>query len=334
MTNKTSAPIRFCLVGAGRIAQTYIAALADFPDGELTAVVEPREAVGRSIAEDCGCRFFTSFADEQICELIDAVIICAPPKYHAEVVEHFLARGKHVLCEKPLTLASTMAERLVQRAAQQERVLMMASKFRYVGDVVKAKALVESGILGEVVFYENSFCAKVPMKDRWNALPDVAGGGVLIDAGSHSVDIFRYLAGPVRQVFAARGKALQRLEVEDNVRLLLRNGGGTDGVVDLSWSLNKNTDAYISMYGTEGSLVLGWSGSSYRQDGSPGWVPFGSGYDKLQAFRAQLDNLVCTIRKTQVPLISPHDALASVQVIEAAYRSLKAGTWEAVEGQA
>jgi predicted dehydrogenase len=73
-----------------------------------------------------------------------------------------------VLCEKPLTLRASEAEGMVALASKQKLVLMMASKFRYVEDVIKAKAIIEAGILGEVIHFENVFTGKVLMKDRWN----------------------------------------------------------------------------------------------------------------------------------------------------------------------
>ncbi len=58
------------------------------------------------------------------------------------------------------------ANALVAKADRNNRLLMMASKFRYVDDVVKAKGILESGILGDVILYENVFCSAVDMSDR------------------------------------------------------------------------------------------------------------------------------------------------------------------------
>ena len=104
-----------------------------------------------------------------------------------------------MLCEKPLTLTAAHAEELVELAESKELLLMQASKFRYVDDIIKAKAILESGILGRVILYENTFAGKAMMKDRWNASRAIAGGGVLIDNGTHSVDIARYLLGPIKK---------------------------------------------------------------------------------------------------------------------------------------
>ena len=323
-------PIRFALVGLGRIGLAHLEALAGVREAQLTAAVEPRATAGQAVSELHRVRWFADHGDPAILELADAVILCTPPSLHFEQARYFLERGRHVLCEKPLTLRSDEARQLVALARERGALLMMASKFRYVDDVVKAKSIVESGILGSIVLFENSFCGKVAMKDRWNSKRELAGGGVLIDNGTHSVDLARYLLGPITEVQAQHGIFAQGLEVEDTCRLQFRTQGGVMGAIDLSWSINKDSDGYVSVYGSEGSLVIGWKGSRYRQDGSAKWVSFGAGYDKTVALRRQIENFVATLQGREVPLITGEDALASVETIEAGYRSAGQNHWQPV----
>jgi predicted dehydrogenase len=169
------------------------------------------------------------------------------------------------------------------------------------------------------------------MADRWNATKDVSGGGVLIDNGSHSADIARYLLGPIVDVQAQNGLPTQGLDVEDTVRVQFVTQRGVIGTFDLSWSITKETPHYVQVFGSEGTLQVGWSGSKYRQDGSSRWVPFGTGYDKLKAFSRQLQNFMGCIKGREAPVISAEDSLASVQVIETAYRSAGRNNWLRVE---
>ena len=318
----------FALVGAGRIAQTHLDALATLPGAGLAAVVEPRQEAGRAAAEQAGCPHFEDYKDPALLGLgLDAALICAPPVLHAGIATYFLDNGVNVLCEKPLTLTSGEAVKLVGHAASKGLTLMMASKFRYVDDVIRAKALIESGMLGKVVLYQNAFCGKVDMAHRWNCDAAVSGGGVLFDNGSHSVDIARYLLGPILAVEAQAGVAAQALKVEDTAHLCFRTQGGVKGSVDLSWSINNSAETYINLYGTEGIILVGWQGSRYKKEGSPDWTSFGGGYDKVAAFSGQLKNFIGTVRGAEQPLITPADALASVQVVETAYRAMAAGAW-------
>ena len=93
---------------------------------------------------------------------------------------------------------------------------------------------------------------------------------------------------------------------------------------------NKELESYIDIYGSSGTIRVGWKESKYRPLSSPDWIVFGKGYDKVQAFRRQVENFCQAIRGEERLLISPEDALASVQVIEAAYKSTRRDDWVAV----
>jgi predicted dehydrogenase len=326
--------VRFGIIGCGRIAQSHLQALATLPEAKLEVAVENRKAAGEAVAEEHKCVLYTDYRDPKIPEAIDAAIICTPPSLHHDIARHFLERGVHVLCEKPLTIKSEEARSLVALSRERDLLLMMASKFRYVDDIIKAKAIIESGILGRIVMYENSFCSKISMQDRWNADRGISGGGVLIDNGSHSADIARYLLGPIVDVQAQNGITSQGLDVEDTVRVQFLTQGGVIGTFDLSWTITKESPHYVQVFGSDGTLQVGWSGSKYRQDGSSKWVPFGGGYDKLKAFARQLGNFVGCLKGRELPIISAEDSLASVQVVEAAYRSASRNNWLRVDGAA
>jgi predicted dehydrogenase len=322
-----SQPLAFGLVGAGSIAPAYVDALEGSPTCRLVGVADLRPDAAQALALRAGCPAFGSHqALLEACRL-DAVIVCTPPATHPALACCFLERGVHTLCEKPLAIDVESASLMVEAARRHGVTLTMGSKFRYVDDVVKAKAIVTSGILGEIILFENAFTSRVDMRGRWNADPRVSGGGVLIDNGAHAVDLMRYFLGPLGEVQVVEGKRVQGLPVEDTVRIFVRSLSGVMGSIDLSWSINKELDSYINIYGSRGTIAVGWQASKYRQSTSPDWVVFGGGYSKVQAFRNQIRNFSRAIRGEEALLITAEDALASVQVIEAAYSALRQEPW-------
>lgn len=321
------AKIRFGMVGAGAIAQAYAVAFQNSDNAQLAAVADIREEAADAIAKSMGCDSFTC-PDAMVNEVsLDAVLVCTPPQTHPEICIHALRRGIHVLCEKPLAINSQSAGKMVEAAEQSSAKFTMASKFRYVDDVIRAKAIVESGILGEIVLFENTFAGRVDMKGRWNADPAISGGGVLIDNGTHSVDIVRYFLGPLAEVQALEGKRIQDLKVEDTVRLFVRTENDVMANIDLSWSIDKESPYFISIYGAQGTVLVGWKESKYRRSSDQDWIVFGSGYNKAQAFLNQINNFVGAIRGDEALRITPTDAIASVDVIEVAYEALQDATW-------
>ena len=320
-------PSRFGLIGAGTIAQTYSDVLRQTDVAELAAVADVRLDAARGIANIHDCPSFDSAAAMLNDVPLDAVIVCTPPASHKDLCLRALAHGCHVLCEKPLATNTAAAEAILQAAKQYDRCFTMASKFRFVADIVRAKSLISAGLIGDVVLFENTFTHRVDMGTRWNSKPHVSGGGVLIDNGTHSVDIIRYFLGALAEVEAVEGRRVQQLPVEDTVRLTLKTATGIMANVDLSWSFHKDSPYYVSIYGVHGTVHVGWQESKYRRSVDPHWVIFGDGYHKHQAFTDQLDNFVAAIRGESALRVLPEDSLASVSVIEAAYQSLNANCW-------
>jgi predicted dehydrogenase len=327
----TQEKLKFGLVGAGGIAQSYAQAFAQSQVARLVGVADVRLEAAQAMAEHLGGQSFATY--QQLAESLelDAVIICTPPISHPEIAQYFTRRQVHVLCEKPLSIDAKSAVAMLESARQAGVLLTMASKFRYVEDVIRAKSLVMSGILGEIVLFENAFTSRVDMTARWNANPEVSGGGVLIDNGTHSIDIMRYFLGPLAAVQVVEGKRIQGLPVEDTVRIFVKSASGVVGNVDLSWSINKELDSYIRIYGSQGTISIGWKESKYRQSSSPDWIVFGHGYNKVQAFCSQIDNFSKAIRGQEMLLISPADSIASVAVIEAAYESMQRTHWTPIQ---
>jgi predicted dehydrogenase len=322
--------LKFGLIGAGGIAQSYAQAFDRSDFAQLVGVADIRPEAARAFAERLNCQSFDSYQMMAESLELDAVIICTPPITHREISLYFLDHKVHVLCEKPLSVDVKSAIDMLEAATRAGVILTMASKFRYVEDVIRAKSLVMSGILGEIVLFENAFTSRVDMSSRWNSKPEISGGGVLIDNGTHSIDIMRYFLGPLAEVQVIEGKRIQSLDVEDTVRIFVKSQRGVVGNVDLSWSLNKELDSYIRIYGSQGTISIGWKESKYRQSSSPEWIVFGRGYDKVQAFHSQIENFSKAILGQESLLITAEDSLASVEVIEAAYTAMHRTQWTGI----
>ena len=111
----------------------------------------------------------------------------------------------------------------------------------------------------------------------------------------------------------------------------MKSRSGVMGSVDLSWSINKELDWYVNVYGSLGTIQIGWRQSRYKLSSGKEWVVFGNGYDKVQAFRDQVANFARAIRGDEELRITWRDAVASVEVMEAAYASLRASAWTGIE---
>lgn len=320
----------FALIGAGGIAQAYEAAIAGYAHADITAVCDVNLDAAKMCAARMGCDAYGSVEELLAQAAVDAAVVCTPPATHEPISSALVDAGIHVLCEKPLSTTFDSAVRMLECARSHGVLLTMASKFRYVSDVRMAKALVDVRAIGDLVFVENAFTSRIDMSSRWNADPRISGGGVLIDNGTHAVDILRYFLGHLSDVQVVEGRRVQGLPVEDTVRVFVRNDDGVMGTSDLSWSIDKELSTYVRVYGSEGTILVGWKKSKYRRSGETEWTEFGRGYDKVQAFRSQIANFCEAICGEAELLITPRDALASVETISAAYAALERSRWESI----
>jgi predicted dehydrogenase len=328
MSKRWRKPLTMVLVGCGRIAHSYATIIDSHLDMELEAVVDINPEAAYTFGNSFRCSHYSSldsYLNNQ--KYADCAVICTPPSSHTEIATLLLQRGINVLCEKPFALDYTSASQMVGIARDFDLNIMMGSKYRYVADIIHARGLIQAGILGDILTFEFEFCDIVDMRGRWNVQPQFSGGGVLIDNGSHAVDITRFLFGPISGICAEEARRIQSELVEDTVCLGLRTVSGIKGTAQLSWTIKNASDDYIRVYGTQGTLCIGWKKSQYRPNGARDWISFGEGYSKLKALTRQMVNFVEVITENEIPEVTATDSLESVRVIEAAYKSLPNGQW-------
>ena len=319
---------RFGLIGAGGIAQAYVQALPHSATAELVGVADVRPEAAASARRA-----------SRLPGVCVALTTCSTrPTARRQLFAR--RRSTHPeMCCSPARARDSRALRkaagdwtrggaaMVAAAERSEAQLTMASKFRYARDVVEAKSIVASGVIGDVVLFENAFTLRVEMKSRWNSDPTISGGGVLVDNGTHSVDILRYFLGPLVEIQVVEGRRVQDIPVEDTVRVFVRSAGGVMGSIDLSWSLNKELPYYISVYGSGGTLHVGWKESKFRRAGDAEWTCLATATTKCRRSAARSTTSSARSAAIEAPLITLADALASVEVIDAAYDAMWRATW-------
>lgn len=327
----TSNPLRLGIIGAGGIASAYGQAFEKISaHGRLVAVADIDLDRATALAKAHQAQTFADHREMLNTIALDGVIVCTPPSMHPKHCIDSLRSGVNTLCEKPVAINLRSAREIVAVAEEVGLLFSMASKFRFVPEMSTAQQLISDGVLGDIILFENVFAGQVDMTKRWNSQSEISGGGVLIDNGTHSLDIMRYLLGPLADIRVVEGKRIQPLEVEDTVHIFARTQDGALGSIDLSWSLNKPMPNYVNIFGSLGNLNLGWKSSQYKLHAASEPVVIGKGYDKVEAFANQLSNFCAAIRGEESLLVQPDEALASVAAVETAYRSMENVHWELI----
>lgn len=180
------------IIGCGTVVQrNYLPALKFYPEIHLAYVNDLNLAASSRVAAMSGA---ATASLEQIRDECEMVVIATPPSTHAALIEGFLTSGRTVICEKPFVGNRPEAEYLVGTAAARGSKLFVAHFRRYFPSVRLGRALIESGILGEVT----KISAYEGGRFTWQAESGYVYkdplGGVLFDTGSHTLDMLLYVA--------------------------------------------------------------------------------------------------------------------------------------------
>lgn len=184
----TGRPVGWGVVSTGRIANTVTGDLALLQDSVLHAVSSRDAQRAAAFAEEHG--FATSFGDDAqrtglqalLAEPeVEAVYIATPHGQHFEVAHQALTAGKHVLCEKSLTINAAEALELVELARSRGLFLMEAVWTRFLPAVHRALELVDSGELGDISWVRADLGFPAPYDPSWRLWDPAAGGGALLD---------------------------------------------------------------------------------------------------------------------------------------------------------
>ena len=190
--------VRFALVGYGFGGRTFHAPfLADADDCDFAGVVTTSSERRAQVAADHpGVRLYDDL-DAAVADGVEAVAISTPASTHSTLTDAALRLGVHVVCDKPFALDAAAAQRSVDLAAGKGRLLSPYQNRRWDSDFRTLRHLVDSGRLGTVARFESRFERFKP-----DPGPKPAGGGTLLDLGSHLVDQAMLLLGAVRNVYA------------------------------------------------------------------------------------------------------------------------------------
>jgi predicted dehydrogenase len=182
-----------------------------------------REAIGRQYPD---VRQTTAFAELLADARLDAVAIATPVATHYELARAALRARKHVLVEKPLTAATAPAAELVALAREGERVLLVDHIFLYTPSVAKMAELVQTGEVGDLLFFDSV---------RINLGIFQHDVSVLWDLAPHDLSIIDHLTGREPESVMAIGASRTVNGLEDVVYLHLEYGNGLLASLHLNW---------------------------------------------------------------------------------------------------
>lgn len=316
--------LRAAILGLGNISATHIKGWDEVEGVEVVAGADINEDSVARAEEAHGLKGYSDWRTLLDAEQPDLVSICTPPFLHPEMAGECLARGIHVMCEKPMAADVAGAEQMAADAEASDALLMIAYCHRFHGPAMKMKELIDQGILGKPIFFRGAFCGLANMEGNHRGVMAQAGGGALMDNGSHAADLYQYFLGRIINVSCRAGTLLQDMETDDVAVMLFEGEAGCFGEVLVGYSMPPQFTEW-RIAGEHGVLALEdyMSGPvRFWSRATDEWTEYECDNSQTR-FQRQFAHFAECIRTGQQPRSNAQTALHTQRAIGAAYEAAR-----------
>lgn len=254
--------IKIAIVGFGKRGKTHLRNYRSIPQVEVSTICDSEEESLKGIDIPI-CSDYKKVAGNPE---IAGVSICVPTKYHYEVARYFLMKGKHVLLEKPITTRVKEAQELQKLSAKLGVVCMPGYSLRFDKNIEKIRNIIKSGEIGDVIAVRgrqaHNWGGGRPFD--WQVDKTISGGGTIMDNGSHYLDLFDGLFGPIAEVSAVASSGGFHSPVEDTSIISLQFANGMIGSIETSWADARGRNNELVIWGKR--AVIEYSESNQGND--------------------------------------------------------------------
>ena len=319
--------MRVAIIGCGGIGRKRFLSLKKH---ELVLAADLNLPSAISLCELAGTGIATDNWRDILNQNIDIAVIATSNSDLAEIGAEVLKRNINVIIEKPA--GRNLSELNMLKEAEENSLAKAKVGFnhRYHPALIKARQIVESGALGELMFIRGRYGhgGRIGYEREWRADPRISGGGELIDQGVHLIDLARWFLGDFEKVDGFAPTYYWNMTVDDNGFMALRTASNKMAWLHVSCTEWKNTFSF-EIYGHDGKLQIDGLGGSYGTErltyykmlpemGPPEttiWeFPFPD-----QSWDFEIQDFIQSIEKDQVPNGNLDDAVKAMEVVEKIY---------------
>ncbi len=320
------------IIGCGLIGQKRAKALGTC---RLVATADTRLDRAQTLAKTApGAMAYGDWREMLAKADTQMIIVATTHNVLAEITLGAILAGKHVLVEKPAALNAPELDAVIKAADANKRLVRVGFNHRYHPAMLKAKEIIASGVLGELMFLRARYGhgGRIGYEKEWRAVPELSGGGELIDQGVHLIDLSRMFLGDFTRVEGFAHTYYWNMPVDDNGFMLLRTAKDQVAFLHASCTEWKNLFS-MEIYGKGGKLDISGLGGSYGVErlthyhmlpemGPPettAWeYPMGD-----RSWVVEFEEFVEDIEKGRAPAAGLRDAQAALEIVGTVYRVSK-----------
>ena len=327
------------MIGTGAISNMHARAYKNI-GFELTVCTDINETYGRKFADQHACEFVSTY--EEVCRhpKVDYVDVCTFPDFRLQPIKICAQTGKHVQVQKPISTSLETARQMIETARRGGILLGVVSQHRFDDASLFLSKAIAAGRLGKLLqcdcyvkWYRSPQYYSRPIKGSWQT----EGGGALINQAIHGIDILRWIAGPVKQVFGIwQLGALHKIESEDVVNAVVQFANGATGVLQASTAIWPGYTERTEFHGTKGTAIISgdklttWDVENDSGDPAPVATEVASGASdpmaiSVEPFERQFRDFGDAIAKGRKPLVAGEEGYQALEIVDAVYRSCRTG---------
>jgi len=322
------------IITTGWIARKFAADLAQSDTGRLVAVGARQLADAQKFAADFGgANAYGGYQGVLDDPAVEAVYIGTPHPGHAEWAVKAAQAGKHILCEKPLTLRLADTYRVIAAAHEHQVLLMEAFMYRFHPQTRKVVELVRSGAVGDVQLIQASFNVLCPFNPEHRMFKKSLGGGAILDLGCYPVSYSRHIAGAVQgkdfaepETFHGMGRVNPATGTDEFATAVVEFPGGI--IAELSCGSTWADNNVVKIHGTRGWIHVpnpftpGLLGQTekivlHRRGATPEEIVIASPNRGLYAYEADAVAAALARGEREVPLATWGDTIGNARVLDA-----------------
>lgn len=322
--------MRVGIVGAGFMGSAHAAGWAETPAQIVGFCAEHLENAQR-LAQQFGARAYPDFAS--LLDEVDVVDICTPTHLHVPMILEAAARGKHIICEKPLALDAESALEAVRACRRAGVHLFVAHVVRFFPEYALAKRIVDQGQIGRVAtmrLLRGSYRPKKPTGNWF--LDESKSGGILMDLMIHDMDYARWVAGEVESVFARRVSGVFQGSAVDYGLVILKHRSGAISHIAGAWAYPPPTfRTRFEISGDQGMIEFDSQAASpiesliIRPHAEAPDVGLPSSPVSESPYTTEIKEFYAAIAEGRTPRVRAEDGAVAVQIAAAAVQSAQTG---------
>lgn len=328
--------VGYAIIGLGRIAGHFMAAIQQSPNSRVVALVSGHRDKAERIAAQYNVPKSSIYNYQNMDEFrdnkaVDAVYVALPNSMHAEYTIRSAKAGKHVLCEKPMATSVADSQAMIDACKAANVKLMIAYRCHYEPTNLAAIKLIRDGALGQVQSIQSAFGFNIAAGE-WRIDMPLAGGGPLMDVGIYCLNATRYLTGEEPSAITAYAFTNPNdprfKTVEENVVWTTKFPSGI--VATCNTTYGAPMEGYYRVYGSKGWLQVDTAFSYEGLHLTADYVDAAGKHVKLDQpnpekdphqFTREADHFSSCILNNQTPQSPGEEGLRDMQYIKQIYNS-------------